>query len=391
MSSQKFSQKSDASVAVKKTTKRLMIDTNDFKITNWSVTEIDFEDEKTAKANQFTCYGRYNYGKESSPVLNQLVFKTSPIKLTSYGIPSLGQYAKTDKDRSYVKIPFDKSQQSCVELFKMFEALDTWAIKNKEKFFTGKLAKAIKFYDYTPIVRKAQEVVSLEDDDEAESKPKSERPMYAKIKISTEWPSGDVNTSVFVRENGIPVKQEVTTVTDMAQHVMWQSTIQMICSCNKLWFGKSADKSGRRQYGLAFKILQCEVTEKANNNGIKNDFSTYAFDDSIDIEEKVSVSKKKDMSDSEDNSDSDSEDNKPTNTDNKNKESSDEDSESENDKPTNIVNKNKESSDDDDSDSNSDSESDSSSDDEKPIKKKLTDEKNSRKKPTEKTSVKNTR
>lgn len=306
MSSQKVTQKVVAKDA-KKGGKRLMIDAADFNITKWSNTEIDFEDDKNKNSNQFTCYGRYNYGKESSPVQNQLVFKTGPIKLVTYGIPSLGTYAKTDKDRSYVKVPYDTSQESCVQLFKMFQALDSWAIKNKDKFFTGKLSKFAKIYDYTPIVRKPQEVISL-DDEEGESKPKSDKPMYAKVKINTDWESGDVLTTVFVREDGVPVKQDVKTVTDMATHVTWQSTIQMICSANKLWFGKSADKSGRRQYGIAFKLLQCEVTEKVGGSSAKSDFTTYAFDDTVKVEEKVEEKEVAKAAVEDDSSDSESDD-----------------------------------------------------------------------------------
>ena len=286
--SQKTNSKAVKGTSTSKGGKRLMIDVADFNITKWSNTEIDFEAENNKNGNQFTCYGRYNYGKESSPVQNQLVFKTGSVKLITYGIPQLGQYAKTDKDRSYVKIPYDTNQESCVSLFKMFQALDAWAIKNKDKFFTGKLSKFAKLYDYTPIVRKPQEAISLDDDEGDEKKQssnQSEKPMYAKLKISTDWQSGDVNTTVFLREDGVPVKQEVNTVTDMAALVTWQSTIQMICACNKFWFGKSADKSGRRQYGLTFKVLQCEVTDKPSGSA-KSDFTTYAFDDTVKVEGK---------------------------------------------------------------------------------------------------------
>jgi hypothetical protein len=289
MSSQKTIQKAVSGAKPSKGGKRLMIDVSDFKVTNWSNTEIDFEDEKNKNGNQFTCYGRYNYGKESSPVQNQLVFKTGPVKLVTYGIPQLGQYAKTDKDRSYIKLPYDTTQQSCVSLFKMFEALDSWAIKNKDKFFTGKLSKFAKIYDYTPIVRKPQEAIPLDDDEQADAKPKSEKLMYAKLKISTDWQSGDVNTTVFAREDGVPVKQEVKTVTEMANLVTWQSTIQMICAANKLWFGKSADKQGRRQYGISFKLLQCEVVERTGSASAKADFTSYAFDDSVKVEEKDEI------------------------------------------------------------------------------------------------------
>ena len=301
-----------------KGSKRLMIEDSEFKIANWSHSEIDFENDMNKNGNQFSCFGRYNYGKESSPVQNQLVFKTGRLPITTYGIPPLGTYAKTDKDRSYIKIPYDTSQESYVNLFKMFEELDSWAIKNKDKFFTGKLSKFTKLYDYTPIVRKPQEIIAIDDDDDdtsKKSKNSSERPMYAKIKISTDWKTGEVDTTVFLREDGMPVKQEVKTITDMASLVTWQSTIQMICSCTKLWFGKSADKTGRRQYGIAFKILQCEVIERPlGGPKAKSDFTTYAFDDTMKIEEKSEEKKKvantKDGEDSLDDSDSDEEETK---------------------------------------------------------------------------------
>jgi len=310
----KTTQKTVKDAGKSKGGKRLMIDVADFNVTKWSNTEIDFEDEKNKNSNQFTCYGRYNYGKESSPVLNQLVFKTEPIKLVTYGIPQLGKYAKTDSDREYIKVPYDTSQASCKSLFDMFQALDAWAVKNKDKFFTGKLSKFAKIYDYTPIVRKPQEVIPLDDDDE--DKPKasssSDKPQYAKVKINTDWQSKEVSTTVFLREDGVPVKQEVKTVTDLANIVTWNSTIKMICCCNKLWFGKSADKTGRRQFGISFKLLQCEVSEKVGGSA-KTDFTTYAFDDEVKVEEKeqeqtaaVNASKKVEDSDDDD-SDSDEE------------------------------------------------------------------------------------
>ena len=311
MSSQKTTQKAVVKDAGKfKSRKQLLIPVADFDITKWDSTKIDFEDEKNKNSNQFTCYGRYDYGNSSSPIQNQLVFRTGPIKIITYGIPQLGQYAKTDKDRCYIKIPYDTSQESCVELFKMFQALDTWALKNKDNFFTDKLSKFAKIYDYTPIVRKSQDLIPL-DDDGKESKVKSDKPMYAKIKINTDWQSGEVTTTVFVREDGVPVKQEVSTVSDMAALVTWQSTIQMIGAANKLWFGKSADKTGRRQYGIAFKLLQCEVTEKVGGSSTKSDFTSYAFDDTVKVEEKEEIVKTVKTVAVESDSESDSEDEKP--------------------------------------------------------------------------------
>ena len=115
--------------------KRLMLSINDgaFRIKNISSTEIDLNDTKFKNGNQYFSFIRHNYGTESSPVNGQLCFKTGEITLTSYGIPGISTYAKTDKDRSYIKLPFDKAQESCEKLFALFSSLDTWAIENKDK------------------------------------------------------------------------------------------------------------------------------------------------------------------------------------------------------------------------------------------------------------------
>ena len=49
---------------------------------------------------------------------------TNPIQLTNYGISPLGTYIQSDKERSYIKIPNDENQQSCVELFNMLKNVD---------------------------------------------------------------------------------------------------------------------------------------------------------------------------------------------------------------------------------------------------------------------------
>lgn len=267
--------------------KQLIISSSEFNPTKFSNTEIDFNDERNKSSSQFTCYARYNYGKESNPIQNRLVFRTKPIKFSHYGIPRESQYAKTDKDRSYIKLPYDTEQESCEEIFKMFEQIDNYMIKNKDKIFTGKLeGKLSKLYDYTPIVRTPQEIVNLDDEEDEESNKKStERPKYAKIKMNTDWETNEVKTIVFAREDGVPIKQEVKTVTEFANILTWNSTAQFVISCSKIWIGKSADKTGRRQYGVSFKIEQAEITERSSSGSLKTDFTQYAFGESAAVED----------------------------------------------------------------------------------------------------------
>ena len=78
------------------------------------------------------------------------------------------------------------------------------------------------------------------------------------------------------------------------------------------WFGKSADTQGRRQYGMSFKLLQCEVVERTGSASAKADFTTYAFDDGVKVEEKDETeSSSKKVVAAKDESDDDSEDDEP--------------------------------------------------------------------------------
>lgn len=281
--------------------KKLMIKCDDFNPTKLSFTELDTTNEKTKALNQFMVYSRYNYGKDDSPVTNGLVIKTDPIKFTQYGIPKSSVYAKEDKDRSYIKLPWDPTQDSCNKIFKMFEKIDKYMIDNKEKLFSGPLKKFIKIFEYTPIVRTPQEPITLDDDEENndkkkdEVKPKTERFQYAKIKLNTIYETGAISTYIFSRdEAGVPVEKKVGCVDDLLNEMPWMSTAQFAISLSKAWFSKSADKSGKRNYGVTFKCQQIDVIErpaKGASSSLKTDFKNYAFDDSDDEEIKPIESK----------------------------------------------------------------------------------------------------
>jgi hypothetical protein len=181
----------------------------------------------------------------------------------------------------------------------MFEKIDKYMIDNKEKLFSGPLKKFITKYEYTPIVRTPQEPITLDEDDEdkkpVDTKPKTERFQYAKIKLNTVYETGAINTYIFSRdEAGVPVEKKVNCVDDLINEMPWNSTAQFAVSLSKAWFSKSADKSGKRNYGVTFKCQQIDVIEKPAKGAsatLKTDFKNYAFDDSDDEEIKPTESK----------------------------------------------------------------------------------------------------
>ena len=183
----------------------------------------------------------------------------------------------------------------------MFEKIDKYMIDNKEKLFSGPLKKFIKIFEYTPIVRTPQEPITLDDDEENndkkkdEVKPKTERFQYAKIKLNTIYETGAISTYIFSRdEAGVPVEKKVGCVDDLLNEMPWMSTAQFAISLSKAWFSKSADKSGKRNYGVTFKCQQIDVIErpaKGASSSLKTDFKNYAFDDSDDEEIKPIESK----------------------------------------------------------------------------------------------------
>jgi hypothetical protein len=308
MSSEKTSKKTVKStsnnVVQKSNEKVKLIQTKDFDISKWSFQDIDLKNERNQKAKQYCAYGRYNYGKESSPDVGQLVFNTGPIKLVTYGIPSLGEYAKTDEDRCYIKIPCDPEQQSCVDLFKMFRDLDEWVDKNKDSFFKDELAKLKDKYVYSPIVKVP------EDTDDGKKKLE-----YAKFKLSVDWDTKNVDTQLYVREDGKPVHKKVKTVTDVAQFVTWNSVINCGVACNKLWFSKSADaKTKTRTFGVSFKILQCEVVERSQTGSAKQIYKNYMFGGGEQVEVKEDSVSESDSESEDSSSDSDSDNDDTKNT-----------------------------------------------------------------------------
>lgn len=301
-----------------------------FEKSRLSYTELDTENERIK--SQFISYPRYTDEKYGE---NSFVFQTDWMKITQYGLPSLGEYYKTDSERNFLKVPLDPNQDGCNSLENMLTQVDEYTEENKKNI----LGKFAKLYTYQPIVREPaslDDLITDDDEDEDKKKPKDNkvRFKYCKMKLDTTYPDGEIKTNLYVRdsETDKPTYTPVSNATQLSEYVNWGSEVRMIVMVNKLWAAKNKDKSGTRSYGTAMKILQLEVKPRQSTGSIRNQFSRYAFDDDNEDDSDESNDSTEDASVDDDDLDAgvdeeDNEDNDDDDDDNDEDEGDDEDDE----------------------------------------------------------------
>lgn len=224
----------------------------DFDVKDLTFTK--FEENEKSKA-QNMAFPRY---KETQ----RLMLQAPWIEMNAYGVPQIGEYYKTDKDRAFIKIPLDLNNPEVKEFYEKLQSIDEMmsSKKFKEQQFGAKASK----YKYAyPICR-----VPVEDDEEDEEKDKKKskypRPPYMKVKLDATWPETKITTQVFtsIMKDGKRdrEKQEVESVDDFANHVRYLSKIRPIITPVKAWCEKKAKMgSNEMQYGLTFKLIKIEV------------------------------------------------------------------------------------------------------------------------------------
>jgi hypothetical protein len=250
----------------------------DFNVNDLTFTK--FEENERSKA-QNLAFPRY---KETQ----RLMLQGPWIEMIAYGVPQLGEYYKTDKDRAFLKIPLDLSNPEIKEFYEKLESIDT--MMNSKEFKNEHFgAKASKYKYAYPICRIP---VEDEDDDDNDDKKKSKypRPPYMKVKLDATWPETQVLTQVYtsIMKDGKREreKQEVSSVDEFAAIVRFRSKIRPILQPVKAWCEKKAKMgSNEMQYGVTFKLIKVEVEPSAGgNNLLSNYMNNDAFIDSDDEE-----------------------------------------------------------------------------------------------------------
>jgi hypothetical protein len=211
------------------------------------------------------------------------------IEMNAYGIPQIGEYYKTDKDRAFIKIPLDLNNPEVKEFYEKLQSIDE--LMSSKKFKEQQFgAKASKYKYAYPICR-----VPVEDEEEDEDKDKKKskypRPPYMKVKLDATWPETKITTQVFtsIMKDGKREreKQEVESVDDFANHVRYLSKIRPIITPVKAWCEKKAKMgSNEMQYGVTFKLVKIEVEPHVGGGSNMSQYmNNDAFIDSDDEED----------------------------------------------------------------------------------------------------------
>jgi hypothetical protein len=281
-----------------------------FESSRYSYTDLEVENERN-KA-QMIAYPRYTHPNGGD---GGFVFQTDWINFTQYGLPKKGtkpgDYYMEDKDRCFLKVPLDKSQESCVQLENMLMEIDKYNVKNVETIFKNFAAskgvtpsKAAKLFTYQPAVRTPQDDDELAEVDGKSSnnagtnKPKTERFKYCKMQFNSSYPDKTITTQVYLREGeGENVKiTEVSpkTPTELEDLGLgWGASVRMIVMINKLWAAKSTNQQTKtRSYGISMKIMQLEIIPRVKQGSIRDQFTKYAFIDGEESDDAATLNTK---------------------------------------------------------------------------------------------------
>ena len=236
----------------KNTAKNLTTKYTEFEADRLSFTTLE---ENERSKGQKIAYPRYNHPSLGE---GQPLFLQGPwITMFNYGVPTLGEYYKEDKDRAFVKVPLDMNDSEIVKMTEEFKKIDE--VLGADEYKKENFGKNAKKYTYQSIVR-----TPLADEDE-----EINRPPYMKLKLDLTWPDSNVKTEVFSSElldNGKRERKklEIETVTEFANHMPYMCKFRPVFRPVKMWAHQSKMKDPG--YGIVFKLIKVEVEPSNNGN-----------------------------------------------------------------------------------------------------------------------------
>jgi len=256
----------------------------------------DLEIGKNSKSKQYIAYPRYNHPKYN----NMPLFIQFPwIELSTYGIPKLGDFIKEDSQRLYIKVPLDTIKHA--DLINFLNNIDNHF--GSEKFKNDYLGKFITSkskcdkYKYNTLLKYPQN----DSDDEGSGnekkvkKDKPQRPPYIKIKIDTDYNSGEIKTIIYDTtvepssddDNNYNVIsrnkfENIKTISDCADKIRWKTIIRPVIRIVKLWCLDA--KTPDPKYGITVKAAKIDVIKSNNENNSM--YKSYMEDDDTFIDSK---------------------------------------------------------------------------------------------------------
>ena len=253
--------------------------TTNYKDFNINYFNVSGELKQAAKGSTaFLTYGANN-GASNTPLFLQLPW----ILLDNYGIPRLNEFFTEDSQRCFVKTPLNDADPEVASCKTQLKSIDNKFSSDEFKVKLFGAAKAKKFA-YQEIVR------SPLIDDENKNKNTMD---YMKIKLSTNYDTGEINTSVCtsIMENNKRVRANVAdetikTVDDISKYICYGARVRFIIRPVKLW-AQASNASKDPMYGITFKLVKAEVELPMRMNTYKNLLNTDMFLDSDEESETV--------------------------------------------------------------------------------------------------------
>ena len=206
------------------------------KFDKFDVDNVGFEQIKLP-GNNTMILPRYNNAAIPNIILPR-------IELTWYGVPKLGPYFKTDKDRQFIQLPITG------ETLARFELLDSYMHANST------LKSLFSSSEYAPIVKQGKQGP------------------YIKLKLETDYETGSIVTQLWVSEKqwNKKVETELLNVENMDE---FAAAFPLNCSINceirfvKVW-------CINKRFGLTLKLTKANVLQPdkpvVDCSGIEFDF-----------------------------------------------------------------------------------------------------------------------
>jgi len=251
--------------------------------------------EKKSSKNSIQDKFYITYNDVDLQAQTSLKIQTGKITMVGFsGIPKLSKdetgFVKSDKDREYIKIPFDDEQEAAKELEKLCKSIDEYMQSKdvKDKITDGKKA------EYVPLYK------SLEEDDEVDKKYKKYSMMKASFEMNTDKEVRTIRTDFRSTDGNKP---DINTVTDAYNALGTKASCRFILSIPYVWKQKI---QGKLRYGCkvyinvvqytASSFYRVSNTEYSFNSDNENDSEEVALPSAKEVKK---ASKKQIISDSD--------------------------------------------------------------------------------------------
>ena len=251
------------------------------KYTNVDIDRLSFSEliEGKNSKGQKNAYPKYNHptAGSDSPLFIQFPWLT----MSTYGIPKISEFIKTDADRLYIKCPLDLNISENKDLY------DNLIVKLDEFFSSDKLknllfGKKANKYDYNQLFK-----LPKVDDDDDKPKSKYPKPPFLKLKLDVSYPDNKIKTIVYktLSNGGREKINDIETINDLEKILCWKCRFKPIVKLSKIWAQTVGSGKYGPGYGATFTIIKVEVDipQDSNISGIVNKYlneDTFLDDDS---------------------------------------------------------------------------------------------------------------